>query len=300
MRGEPAFFTHGRVMMWAAFNEGLRAVHEHGQIRDGVAEADGWPDVEDQSASEATHQGADTAILATPEEIRRWSELRDRLHDEIMTEGWNDQLGTFTQTYAPGHGSQEVDASLLQLPSLGFVDWEDERMVRTAQRIVEELGTGSGLLRRYQNISAPPGSDPAEFESQIGQDGFEGPDSPHFGVTLWLAAYQARSSQLEEARRTLAGVLRRATDLGLLATAYDGDPDHGGRMLGNMPHVSSHLSLIEALAALDEAELSARTAAAARVLGGIYDAFPRTVRLVEEYELLRRSVYSRTTTARRY
>lgn len=73
-------------------------------------------------------------------------------------------------------------------------------------------------------------------------------------MTLWLAAYQARSSQLDEARRTLAGVLRRATDLGLLSTAYDGDPDHGGRMLGNMPHVSSHLSLIEALAALDEAE----------------------------------------------
>ncbi|KAI0772134.1 hypothetical protein BD413DRAFT_474886 [Trametes elegans] len=53
-------------------------------------------------------------------------------------------------------------------------------------------------------------------------------------------------------------------------------------------------------AALDEAELSARTAAAAKVLGGIYDAFPRTVRLVEEYELLRRSVYSRKTTAQRY
>ena len=49
-------------------------------------------------------------------------------------------------------------------------------------------------------------------------------------------------------------MLSRGNDLGLLSTAYDGDPDHGGRMLGNMPHVSSHLSLIEALAALDEAE----------------------------------------------
>lgn len=216
MRGDREFHTHSRVMMWAALQAGVEAVRTHGLDGD----------------------------------LQLWETHRDQLALEIWTSGYDPAVGTFVQRY----GAQSVDASLLQLPSLGFVDWEDERMVRTAQRIVEELGTESGLLRRYQNVSVPPGSDPADFESQIGQDGFEGPDSPHFGVTLWLAAYQARSSQLDEARRTLAGVLRRATDLGLLSTAYDGDPDHGGRMLGNMPHVSSHLSLIEALAALDEAE----------------------------------------------
>lgn len=216
MRGDREFHTYSRVMMWAALQAGVEAVRTHGLDGD----------------------------------LQLWETHRDQLALEIWTSGYDPAVGTFVQRY----GAQSVDASLLQLPALGFVDWEDERMVRTAQRIVEELGTESGLLRRYQNVSMPPGADRADFESQIGQDGFEGPDSPHFGVTLWLAAYQARSGQLDEARGTLAGVLRRATDLGLLSTAYEGDPERGGRMLGNMPHVSSHLGLIEALAALDQAE----------------------------------------------
>ncbi|MFW6186924.1 MAG: glycoside hydrolase family 15 protein, partial [Actinomycetota bacterium] len=78
MRGKPAYFVHGRAMMWAAFDQGVRAVEEHG--------------------------------LDGP--VQRWRELRDRLHVEIMARGFDEELNTFTQTY----GSTEVDASLLQLP----------------------------------------------------------------------------------------------------------------------------------------------------------------------------------------
>lgn len=216
MRGDREFYTHSRVMMWAALQAGVDAVTIHGLDGD----------------------------------LQLWESHRDQLALEIWTSGYDPAVGSFVQCY----GSRSVDASLLQLPALGFVPWEDERMTRTVQRIVTELGDGRGGLRRYQNVFLPPGAQPEDFEGQIGQDGFEGPDTPHVAVTLWLAAYQARSGDAAAARRTLRQVLRRGSDLGLLSTSYEGEPGAGGRMLGNLPNVVAHLSLIQAVDALDEAE----------------------------------------------
>ncbi len=112
MRGEPQFFTHGRVMMWAAFNEGLRAVREHGLVGD----------------------------------VERWTRLRDRLHAEIWEKGYDEEQGVFTQTY----GGTEVDASLLQLPQTGFIAPDHPAMLRTVARIERDLQDEHGQLRRYR------------------------------------------------------------------------------------------------------------------------------------------------------
>lgn len=112
MRGEPAFFTHGRAMMWAAFNEGVRAVERHG--------------------------------LEGPAE--HWRALRDQLHEEIWARGYDPELDSFTQTY----GNHEVDASLLQLPHTGFVAYDDPRMLGTVARIEADLADAHGLLHRYR------------------------------------------------------------------------------------------------------------------------------------------------------
>lgn len=241
MRGEPAFFTHGRVMIWAAFNEGLRAVHEHGQIRDGVAEADGWPDVADQEVTEpadpaesTAQRESETAVLATPEEIQRWSELRDRLHEEIMERGWNEQLGTFTQTYAPGHGCQEADASLLQLPHTGFIDADDPKMLATVARIEQDLVDEHGFVARYRTSS--------------GSDGLEGDEYPFLLCLAWLAEQYAGSGRTEDARQALDRLESCATDLGLLAEEYS--PQHQ-RLAGNFPQAFSHLGHLRAARAVD-------------------------------------------------
>ncbi|MEX5294385.1 glycoside hydrolase family 15 protein [Kocuria sp. CPCC 205268] len=119
MRGEPAFFVHGRAMMWAAFDQGIRAVEVHGS--DGPVE--------------------------------RWRVLRDRLRAEILEHGFDEGRNTFTQTYA----NTEVDASLLQLPHTGFVAYDDPRMLGTVARIEEELLDEHGLLRRYRTSSGLDG-----------------------------------------------------------------------------------------------------------------------------------------------
>ncbi|WOP19259.1 glycoside hydrolase family 15 protein [Raineyella sp. LH-20] len=119
MRGAPQHFTHSRVMMWTAFDRGVRAVEEYG--------------------------------LRGP--VQRWRGLRDELRLEVEEHGYVPELGTFVQHY----GTTEVDASLLVLPQCGFVAWDDPRMLRTVARIEDELRDDRGLLRRYRTAPGTDG-----------------------------------------------------------------------------------------------------------------------------------------------
>ncbi|MDO5619197.1 glycoside hydrolase family 15 protein [Kocuria sp.] len=221
MRGDPQFYTHSRVMMWAALQSGVDAVKIHGLDGD----------------------------------LQLWETHRDQLALEIWTSGFDPAVGSFVQHY----GSTHVDASLLLLPTVGFVAWDDPRMIRTVERIAQELADDDGLLRRYRNVHLPPDARPEDFESQLGQDGFAGEDVGHLSVTLWLAMNWARNGHPERAREVLDAVLERANDLGLFSAAYSGQPGDGGRMLGNLPHVLPHLSLIQALDALHQVQQEAPT-----------------------------------------
>ena len=125
MRGDLHHFTHGRVMMWAAFNEGVRAVEERGL------------------------EG----------EVDRWRELREQLRAEILEHGWDDGRGTFTQTY----DNDEVDASLLQIPQTGFVAYDDERMLGTVAAVEEDLQGPTGLLHRYRTAAGLDGLEGDEY-----------------------------------------------------------------------------------------------------------------------------------------
>ncbi|MGO1978907.1 glycoside hydrolase family 15 protein [Brachybacterium tyrofermentans] len=114
MRGDPAYFTHGRVMVWATFDRAVSAVEVHGQP-------------------------------ATREQVTRWKHVRDQVREEIMTRGVGAD-GAFTQTY----GSTEVDASLLQIPHTGFLPANDPHMLATVARIEQDLRTEDGLILRYR------------------------------------------------------------------------------------------------------------------------------------------------------
>ncbi|MEV7825463.1 glycoside hydrolase family 15 protein [Paenarthrobacter sp. NPDC089307] len=124
IRGTPEYFTHSRVMMWAAFDCGVRAIRDHG----------------------------------LPGPVERWDELRGRLRAEIMDYGFNKKLKSFTQTY----GSQQVDAALLTLPQVGFLAYDDENMLGTVAQLERELMTGHGLLLRYRTETGIDGLEPGE------------------------------------------------------------------------------------------------------------------------------------------
>jgi GH15 family glucan-1,4-alpha-glucosidase len=125
MRGDTHYFTHGRAMMWAAFDQGIRAVEEHG--------------------------------LEGP--LERWSELRDALRAEIDSQGFDPEINAFTQTY----DNTEVDASLLQLPHTGYLPYDDPRMLGTVARIERELRDDHGLLHRYRTTAGLDGLEGEEY-----------------------------------------------------------------------------------------------------------------------------------------
>lgn len=195
MAGEPHIFTHSQAMLWAAFDAGVTAVTEHGMTGDAQA----------------------------------WAEARDRVAEEILERGYNEELNSFVQTYDGVH----VDASLLQLAQIGFVAWDDPRMVGTVERIEDELMHESGLIYRYINRDSI--------------DGFEGQDNPHFGASLWLAEQYLRSGRAEDGKRVLRTVLALSNDLGLLSASYDFEAQ---RMTGNFPHIIPHIALIRAVEAV--------------------------------------------------
>lgn len=118
IRGEPQWFTHSRVMMWAALDRGVRAVQESG----------------------------------LPGDAERWAAVRDSLRREIDERGVDADQGYFVQHY----GSTEVDASLLVLPQVGYCDPDDPRMLRTVEQIERTLLV-EGFLRRYRTESGVDG-----------------------------------------------------------------------------------------------------------------------------------------------
>jgi GH15 family glucan-1,4-alpha-glucosidase len=123
IRGPEQHFTHSKVMIWAAFDRGVRAVREHG--------------------------------LAGP--AGRWAELRDRVRDEVEREGWDEGAKTYTQYYGGGG----VDASLLQLAQVGFHEPDHPRMLGTVAALEREL-LRDGLLLRYRTEEGVDGLPPGE------------------------------------------------------------------------------------------------------------------------------------------
>ncbi|MDN5812894.1 MAG: glycoside hydrolase family 15 protein [Micrococcaceae bacterium] len=196
MRGDLQYFTHSRVMMWAAFDRGVRAVREHGLDGDDAS----------------------------------WAQLRDRLHAEIMEHGFNTGENCFTQTY----GDTEVDASLLVLPQVGFIDYDDPKMLGTVERLERDLMDESGLLLRYR--------------TSAGHDGLAGDEHPFMACSFWLVEQYARTGRIDDARSLMDQLVGYSNGLGLLAEEYD---TVSGRMAGNFPQAFSHLTLIRAADAIN-------------------------------------------------
>lgn len=197
MRGNRYHFTHGRAMMWAAFDRGVRAVEEHG--------------------------------LDGP--VERWRQRRAQLFAEVFECGWNDDVQSFTQSYQ----STEVDASLLQLPQVGLLAYDDPRMLSTVARIEADLLDEHGFLHRYR--------------TDTGTDGLAGGEYPFLICSFWLVEQYARTGRVADAQAMMAQLLGVQTDLGLLSEEYS--PRHR-RLAGNFPQAFSHLGLIRAADALDD------------------------------------------------
>jgi alpha,alpha-trehalase len=167
--------------------------------------------------------------LEAVERIPRWTEERDAIREAIEAQGWDETAGAFTQSF----GSDALDASVLLLSLVGFLPGDDPRICATIDAIDTRLTDADGLVYRYR-----------------AHDGLEGEEGTFLLCTFWLAESLARAGQLDRARDVFERAARHVNDVGLLAEEID--PTTGAH-LGNFPQAFSHIGLINAAWAIDEA-----------------------------------------------
>jgi GH15 family glucan-1,4-alpha-glucosidase len=167
----------------------------------------------------------------------RWRGLRAAVQADVLEHGYDPERSTFTQRY----GSAAVDASLLQLPLLGFRPVSDPAMARTVDIIRRDLDDSGVLLRCRAHAPADT-------------DGLPAGEAGYLPGSFWLAQSLAEMGRAAEARRVFTAVLALRNDVGLLAEGYD---PLRRRFAGNYPMASSHIALVAAARALSLAEAPA-------------------------------------------
>jgi GH15 family glucan-1,4-alpha-glucosidase len=196
IRGEPQNFTHSRVMIWAAFDSAVQAMAEHG--------------------------------MSGP--LVEWRDLREEVREEVFAHGFDKERNTFTQHF----DTKEVDASLLVLPLIGFIDGDDPRMLGTIEAIEQDL-LRDGLVMRYR--------------TDTGVDGLPGDEHPFLACSFWLVSAYALAGRRDDARALFDRLCGLVNDVGLLSEEYDPINE---RMVGNFPQAFSHLALVQAACLLAE------------------------------------------------
>jgi GH15 family glucan-1,4-alpha-glucosidase len=207
VRGPPAHFTHSKGMAWLAFDRAVRNVEDFG--------------------------------LEGP--VERWRHRRDEVHEQICSEGFDRDLGAFTQAY----GSKQLDASFLILPLAGFLPGDDPRVRGTVDAIERTL-MHDGLVSRYQ--TDPDGA----------VDGLPAGEGTFLPCSFWLADSRALIGREDAAHELFERLLALRNDVGLLAEEYD---PVSGRQLGNFPQAFTHVCLVTTAAHLSSISLEGPDAA---------------------------------------
>jgi GH15 family glucan-1,4-alpha-glucosidase len=189
IRGARRHFVHSKVMAWVAFDRGVRSVEDQGL--DGPAD--------------------------------RWREVRDTIHAEVCEQGYDEAAGSFVQSY----GSQELDASLLLIPLVGFLPASDPRVRSTVEAVERELLV-DGLVLRYRTGTQ-------------GVDGLPPGEGVFLPCSFWLVDCYELVGRHEEAHALFQRLVALSNDVGLLAEEYD---PASQRLLGNFPQAFTHLALV--------------------------------------------------------
>jgi GH15 family glucan-1,4-alpha-glucosidase len=188
VRGGRRHFTHSKIMAWVGVDRAIR----------------------------------DVELFGFEGPLEHWKALRQEIHDEVCREGFDAELGSFTQSY----GTKDLDAALLMIPLVGFLPAHDPRVAGTVDAIGRRLMI-DGFVRRYDTASAV--------------DGLHGTEGAFLPCTFWMADCLALLGREDEARELFERVLSIRNDVGLLAEEFD---TSRGRMVGNFPQAFSHVSLV--------------------------------------------------------
>ena len=185
VRGRPKHFTYSKLMCWVALDRSIK-----------IAEKKGF-------------NGS----------VERWKNVRNQMQQAILERGFSRKLNSFVQAF----NSEVLDATSLLIPIMGFLPFNDSRVIGTIKATTERLMT-NGLVHRYE-----------------GDDGLPGKEGTFVLCTFWLVEALALSGQVEKAEEIFTGLLKYISPLGLFAEEIN---PVSGEQLGNYPQAFSHIGLI--------------------------------------------------------
>ena len=197
VRGPRRHFTHSKVMAWVAFDRAVKTIDLAPSVR--FANRVDWLRVR-----------------------------RQEVHDEVVEKGFDAERNSFVQSY----GSKLLDASLLNIPLVGFLPPDDPRVLGTLEAIGREL-MDHGFVRRY--------------ESQAGIDGLPPGEGAFLPCSFWFADNLALMGRMDEARALYEELIGLCNDVGLIAEEYDPEQQ---RLVGNFPQAMTHVALVNTAANL--------------------------------------------------
>ena len=186
VRGGKQHFVYSKVMCWVALDRALKIAKEY------------------------SFKG----------ETETWEQEKEAIFKEIMEKGWYEEKHSFTQSF----GSKELDAALLLMPVVGFIDGKDEKMIATIKAIEQELSVQNGLLLRY-----------------TAKDGLPGREGAFLPASFWLVDALIFAGETNRARLYLANLVKLANHVGLYAEEINPKTKD---FLGNFPQAYTHIGLI--------------------------------------------------------
>ncbi len=207
-RGTGRHYVSSKVMTWVAFDRGIKSAERFG--------------------------------FKAP--LDKWKSLRETIHGEVCEKGFDAGENTFVESY----GSQMLDASILLLPSVGFLPPNDPRVLGTLEATERHMMRDGFVLRH----------DPREIADE--QKPIEG---AFLACTLWLADAYVLAGKVEKAQKLFDRVVGIANDLGLLAEEFDSSVS---RQTGNFPQALTHIALINTAHNLSRAKKASEKPAVQR------------------------------------
>ncbi len=196
VRGKPQHFTYSKMMAWVAFDRAVLLAEQ----------------------------------LKYEAPVEKWKTLRDTIHAQICARAYSEKHGCFMQAY----GSEQLDASLLLMPLVGFLPASDARVKSTVEAIERRLMRG-GLVLRYDTGKV--------------DDGLPSGEGVFLACSFWMVSCLKAIGREDDARAMFERLLKLRNDVGLLAEEYD--PERK-RQVGNFPQAFSHIALVNAAFDLED------------------------------------------------
>jgi GH15 family glucan-1,4-alpha-glucosidase len=163
----------------------------------------------------------------------RWRQEQEGVRAFVEESCWSDEA----DAYVEFAGEDNADAAMLRAARMGWTRVNRERFARTVDTLRERLDAGGGLLYRTSREAGSEGA--------------------FVACSFWLVDALARLGRVDEAEALFEELLGYTNDVGLLSEQID---PSSGAFLGNFPQGLSHLALINAAGALQDAHAAGASA----------------------------------------